>query len=80
MKKLIIIAAITLGLSLPLMLSAQQPPHPNGTTTANPPSGANRVGDAPAAPVGNGAFILLTLAMAYAGRKAYSQRTDEVEE
>ncbi len=71
MKKLIFIVSLAIGLSLPMVLSAQNPPHPNGNGT--PPSGDNnRVGAG--APIGNGVFILLVLGMAYAGRKVYTLR------
>ena len=70
MKKLIIISAIALGLSLPLVLSAQTPPHPNGGV--NPSGDNNRVGAG--APIENGTFILFTLALAYIGRKVYVMR------
>jgi len=69
MKKIFLIAVIAFGLSLPVTLLAQNPPHPNGgaapTSTTNSPVGA---------PVGSGTFILSALAMAYAGRKVYVMR------
>jgi hypothetical protein len=69
--KILIIAAFLV--TVPLLMFAQ-PPHPNGGNNPNP--GTNTpVGNAPAAPVGNGTFILLTLALAYAGRKAYVLRS-----
>ena len=68
MKKLmILLIMLTIGAAT---LKAQgQPP--------KPPSSANNggtngfVGGTGGAPIGNGTFILLTLAVAYAGRKVY---------
>jgi hypothetical protein len=53
-----------------------QPPHPGG----NPGTGGTTVGGTPpaGAPIGNGTFILLTLAAAYAGRKVYIFRNQQV--
>ena len=70
MKKLIYIVSLAIGLSLPMVLSAQNPPHPNGGN--NPSGDNNRVGAG--APIGNGTFILLALGLAYAGRKVYTFR------
>jgi hypothetical protein len=69
MKKILIIAAIAIGLSFSSTVSAQAPPHPGGdpTTSGNTPVGGG-------APVGNGTFILFALALAYAGRKVYVMR------
>jgi len=69
MKKILIIAAIAIGLSFSSTVSAQQPPHPGGNpeTNGNTPVGGG-------APVGNGTFILFALALAYAGRKVYVMR------
>ena len=79
MKKLIITSAIAIALSLPLVLSAQQPPHPNGTTSSNTPSGdENRVGGK-GAPIGSGTIILTLLAVAYGGKKVYNLRKEEKE-
>jgi hypothetical protein len=52
---------------------AQNPPLPGAKPT--PGDGHTAVGDTPAgAPIGNGTFILLTLAAAYAIRKVYEAR------
>ena len=57
----------------PLFMLAQ-PPHPNNGGSA--PTGSNTpVGQEGGAPVGNGTFILMALAAAYAGRKVYVMRT-----
>ncbi len=62
----------TLLIAAPLLIIAQ-PPHPNGGSV---PSGTNtKVGDQPSAPIGNGTFILIAFALAYAGRKIYDSRT-----
>ena len=55
----------------PVIMFAQKPPHPNDG--GNPEGTGTEVGGGPpaGAPVGNGTFILLTLAVAYAGRKVY---------
>ena len=67
-KILIITAFMAMA---PVILMAQTPPHPNDDPTKDPNS-TTVGGSKPAgAPVGNGTFILLTLAVAYAGRKVY---------
>jgi hypothetical protein len=70
MKKILIIAAIAIGLSFSSTLTAQTPPHPGGDPTTTG-SGHAPVGGAP---IENGTFILITLALAYAGRKVYVMR------
>jgi len=63
----------------PVLIFAQQPPHPNGGGT--PTTGTNtQVGGNQGAPIGSGTFFLFTLAVAYAGRKVYVMRTAEAEE
>lgn len=72
--KILLIA--TLLITAPLFMFAQQPPLPgdgDGTTDpTGPPVGA---------PIGNGTFILLTLAAAYGIRKVYvlHNTTEEAE-
>lgn len=69
--KILIIAAF-LAIA-PVLLMAQAPPHPDDDPTKDP--NATTVGGQPSgAPIGNGTFILLTLAVAYAGRKVYVMR------
>ena len=70
MKKILIIAAIAIGLSFSSALNAQTPPHPNGGGA--PGNGNTPVGGG--APIENGTFILFTLALAYIGRKVYVMR------
>ena len=72
MKKILIIAAIAIGLSFSSTLTAQTPPHPNGGNAPN--AGGTTNGPVGGAPVGNGTFILFALALAYAGRKVYVMR------
>jgi hypothetical protein len=56
-------------------------PHPNERPSAGTPLGGNRVGDGPSgAPVGNGTFILMGLALAYAGLKISPKQSGENEE
>ena len=75
MKKLIIISAIAIGLSLPLITSAQTPPHPGGTGGG---AGTTPVGGTPVgAPIGSGTVILTILAAAYSGKKVYNLRNEE---
>ena len=72
LTKLIIAAFLVIA---PILTFAQ-PPHPNGGGL--PPGVTNQpVGGAP---VGNGTYILLVLALAYAGKKVYDLRTTTEEE
>lgn len=75
MKKIIILLAfLTLG---SLTILAQAPP-PTPPTTANSGGSNGTVGGTNGgAPIGNGTFILLALAAAYAGRKVYVEQTSE---
>jgi hypothetical protein len=73
-KNILLLAFLTLG---SLNLLAQGPP-------ANPPSSANNGGTNGyvggtngGAPIGNGTFIMLALAAAYAGRKVYVMQWSE---
>ena len=61
----------------PVIMFAQQPPHPDDDPTKDP--GSTTVGGGPpaGAPIGNGTFILLALAAAYAGRKVYVMQSAE---
>jgi hypothetical protein len=58
------------------VISLQAQPHP-GKDSGNNNVGGNRIGNG--APVGNGTFILLVLAIAYGGRKMYQTRATEEE-
>ena len=75
-KILIITALMAIA---PVLIFAQtgnenEPPHPN-----DPKNGGTTVGGGPpaGAPIGNGTFILLALAAAYAGRKVYVMQSAE---
>lgn len=66
MKRYIRILALAVILSVPAILMAQTPPHPNG---GNAPGGGNTpVGGA--APIDGGISIMLALAGLYGSRKA----------
>jgi hypothetical protein len=69
--KILVIAVLLL--TAPLLIFAQ--PHPNNGNGA-PGAGNTPVGGSSSAPIGNGTFLLLTLAMAYAGRKVYVVRAN----
>lgn len=56
-------------------LPAMAQPHPDMGHQQN----GDQQGTTGGAPVGNGTFILLMLAVAYAGRKAYNQKQQEEE-
>ena len=71
-KILIITALMAIA---PVIMFAQQPPHPDDDPTG---TGTTVGGTPPAgAPIGNGTFILLALAAAYAGRKVYVMQSAE---
>ena len=72
MKRSFKILTVTALLAMaPIILMAQTPPHPDDDPTKDPNSTTVGGGPPAGAPVGNGTFILLTLAVAYAGRKVY---------
>ena len=64
---------LTIGIA---SLNAQAPPKPPSTANAG---GLGPVGgpSGPGAPIGNGTFILLMLAMVYAGRKVSVGQADK---
>jgi hypothetical protein len=67
MKKIIKLVVVLLFVAGPLVLFAQNPPHPNGGN--DPTSGGNTpVGGAP---IDGGLSILMVLGSAYAFKKAY---------
>lgn len=66
MKKAIkSLTVVVLFLSLPLLMVAQTPPHPNGGGA--PGSGNTPVGGG--APIGGGVLIMMALGMGYASKK-----------
>ena len=74
MKRNLKIFAISAFLVIaPLLMFAQNPPHPNdGNGAPNTGPGGNKpVGTSP---VGDGVYILVTLAIAYGSRKLYVMR------
>ena len=70
-KLLILIIMLTIAAAT---LNAQGPP-PVPPSLANNGGTNGFVGGTGGAPIGNGTFILLTLAAAYAGRKVYVVKT-----
>lgn len=74
MKKVIIIITTILTLGFPQIVSAQEPPHPNGG--GSPGTGNTPVGGTAGAPVGGGSMILFLLAVSYAGVKIYRNHPD----
>ena len=72
--KTLVIAALLIA--APLFMFAQLPPLPGDV----PPEGTEVGGTGAGAPVGNGTFILLTLAAAFAIRKTYLLRDVKEEE
>ena len=68
MKKVIRVAVVTaFFLTAPLLMLAQNPPHPNGGS--GPGGGNTPVGGG--APIGGGLLIMLAMSFGYAGRKIY---------
>jgi hypothetical protein len=77
MKKiLVLLAFLTLG---SISLLAQAPPQPPASANNNNTNGFVGGSGGPGAPTGNGTFLLITLALAYAGRKAYMVNVTEKE-
>jgi hypothetical protein len=77
MKKAILYTFLITILTLTSLATLQAQPHP-GQQNGGGGVGGTRIGEG--APVGNGSFILFTLALAYAGRKYYGLHTAEEEE
>lgn len=71
MKRHFLIAIIAaFFIVAPALIFAQAPPHPNnGAPPSSGPGGNTPVGAG--APITDGSFILLTMALAYAARKIY---------
>lgn len=74
MKKAFIYSVLILAIAFTSLDTVMAQPHP-GEQSGNGTVEGGRIGAG--APVGNGTFILLTLAMAYAGRKMYQGRIAE---
>jgi hypothetical protein len=79
MKKALIYTFLILAIAFTTVNNAIGQPHP-GEQSGGGTINGGRIGEAPAgAPVGNGTFILFTLALAYAGRKLYTGQVAEEE-
>ena len=79
MKKALIYTFLILALAFASANKVMAQPHPNQQSDGKTVDGTQRLGEG-GAPVGNGTFILLTLAMAYAGRKWYTGNKTVTEE
>jgi hypothetical protein len=75
-KLLILIIMLTISAAT---LNAQGPP-PAPPSSANNGGANGFVGGTGGAPIGNGTFILLALAAAYAGRKVYTVKAAQTQE
>jgi len=75
MKKIYNLVLVT-GMLLLSLGAVSQPPPPPGNPSSDVVGGNAPVG----APVGSGTIILITLAAAYAGRKAYQLHTESEQE
>ena len=79
MKKALQYSFLTAFLVFSSFISLKAQPHAGLQNGGSSVSG-DRIGASAGAPVGNGTFILLTLAVAYATRKVYVTRSaDEAE-
>ena len=78
MKKALLYTFLILALAFASANTVMAQPHPNKQNGSSTGLGGQRLGEG--APVGNGTFILLTLAMAYAGRKWYTGNKTVTEE
>ncbi|MFZ4545991.1 MAG: hypothetical protein ACOYN4_01070 [Bacteroidales bacterium] len=72
-KVILLLAFLILGASI----SAQTPPPPPPPNQGHGSTGNKAPGDG--APIGNGTFILMALAAAYAGRKVYTVKAAETQ-
>jgi len=70
MKKIIRTLIIAMMFSFPLLILAQNPPHPNGGSA--PGSGNTPVGGG--APIDGGITVMLLLAAGYATRKTITMK------
>jgi len=74
MKKVIQYSCLTAFLVFSTAISLYAQPHAGSQSTGG--VSGDRIGAAAGAPVGNGTLILLTLAVAYTGRKVYVMRPE----
>jgi hypothetical protein len=63
-----------------ISLAQGPPPPPSGTGAKGSSTNHAPGGTSGGAPIGNGTFILLALAAAYAGRKVYTVKAAETQE
>ena len=70
MKKILLIAMLTLASST-MFAQVPPPPPPNHGETGNVPGGN--------APIGGGLLILLSLGAAYGGKKLYDLKAEKLE-
>jgi hypothetical protein len=69
--RIILIAAFLV--TSPLLMLAQNPPHPNGGNAPSAGNGNGPVGGG--APIGGGMVVMLALGAAYGARKVYQMRS-----
>ena len=72
--KTVLIAILLI--TAPLLMLAQNPPHPNGGS--DPGAGNQPVGGSTGAPVGDGVYVLLALAAAYGVKNGKRVMADEL--
>ncbi|MFZ4546943.1 MAG: hypothetical protein ACOYN4_05900 [Bacteroidales bacterium] len=77
-RKILVIVIAAFLIAAPQLMFAQ--PHPNSGFSPNAPGGPTNNPVGPSAPIGNGTFLLLTLAMAYAVTKVHKERENTSEE
>jgi hypothetical protein len=75
MKKIKQLITIIIFLSIPMWMTAQDPPHPNGGNV--PGSGNTPVGGPQGAPIDGGLSILLALGLAYGAKKVYQVKKED---
>jgi hypothetical protein len=78
MKKALLYTFLILAVAFASVNYAIAQPHP-GEQSGNGTIEGGRIGAPAGAPIGNGTFILFTLALAYAGRKVYTGKLAEEE-
>ena len=79
-KSLILPLLLLAFMAIAQISLAQGPPPPPSGDGAKGSSTNHAPGGTSGSPIGNGTFILLTLAVAYAGRKVYTVKAAETQE
>ena len=79
-KSLILPLLLLAFMAIAQISLAQGPPPPPSGTGAKGSSTNQAPGGTSGVPIGNGTFILLALAVAYAGRKVYVVKATETQE